>query len=220
MSTAPPSLQQKNALSRCLISLPQSLIHSHGTPLLEYFTELFPHTYFEISTNNPIERRDFYCATDMALTVLSEELFRTYQADCIKPYAMRLLTTLPIYIRTTVDSPLAQEKQITLDTMRQYPYCALKNVFNTLGFASILGQSESSAAQIELKKTFCDYIEKFGHFTIDLNLNGSFMFDEEFSTSKSVVLRKTEEQFYVVIFYKDPLCRDYYPLFADFFKAI
>ena len=198
-----------NAHNDCRIYLPESLISLYGDALLDTLSQAFPETYFTMST---AKRPQPVGDKDISVLSLTQADFQQYiaQQKTQSQFTTHLLVEIPYYIWISTASPLNRVKNLNCAILSKYPYCVLKNTYDGIGTALILGYDvDGETPVVETKQNFLDNIERFGYYTIDFPLKNGFFYQELLAQRKSIALKKTTESFYFTVTYAKATCENF-----------
>lgn len=210
---------QKMPSRICTISMPESIMSLYGQQIFNILSAKFPKIYFDLRLVNSTDRPEFYEESDISIVVTSTQRKEKYLSSIPNKYTVKHITTWPIFIWVSSDSPWSEYTSLTFELLKDTPFCALKNSYSGRGFINYLAKDYQyefldNHPIIDLEQNFIDRIAKFHYFTIDVPLQHKLFYADIFK-NKNIILKPTPYSFICNIVYNKQFGHDFYPFIVD-----
>lgn len=204
------------------IGISEGLMSGYGDEIAEKLISIYPHIYFDFSQIIVSENQEFFKDYHLSIQLTTEESHAERLALFNDEYLITQVSLIPMYVWIANSSPLQKYSIVTLDQLKNYPFCSLKNTYNGINFASMLTRKfglTNMKPNIELKSSFVQHIEHLGYYTIDQpsNKKGTLFYEQIFK-GRAVTLKETDIKFMLQIICKKESYNKYkafYPLITD-----
>lgn len=214
---------KQDYIPTCRIGIVESLLSLYGSELLENLSATFPDTYFDFSTLNVSADFNSLQNFDMTISIISNEQFEELIAQQDPQVGIRKIQTLPCYIWISASSPWNEYTVLDFDLLKDAPYCNLKNSYSNTNFLHYLNTYFPSKArkhcEVPLTKTFIDYIEKFGYYTVDFQLAAQGLLHTELFKNHDIVCQKTQSNWHAVTVYDKKVAGNFQQLITNHLAA-
>ncbi len=184
----------------CKIGMVNLIMNLYGEKILETLSAQFPDTYFDLSTITVKDIPNNYLDYDLIITFLTDTSFSYCSFIAETNYKLKKISDFQLYVWLSAFSPYTEYKTLSLDLLKNEPFCVLKNTFGGLNWQSFLDIHNYPI--VEFEKLFINRIENFGYYTVDIQINDRLILSELFQEA-AVVSKDTTESLSLYMIY-DP----------------